>query len=232
MRISCFSKRLSLAVFVVAWCRLATATVGAVPSTMEELHEAILNDIIQSYPTHEPTQCNTPEQAAATSFSFTWPGNITSMKNAFVPFEQGFFQAIMRHNDTGNRSWSIRIGTGGNVYSHIYQNAHGETVPPQENDHAPWIDEVRQSVAAHRYLNKNGNCIIHQAGAYQRDSTYTTTPFHSPSLAKHCKGNSCTFASWGTQAHVPNNFTSPIIFISKYTNCGNGIIEHTQIIHK
>ena len=222
---------------VAAWCRLATAIVGAVPSPMEELDKAILNDIIQSYPTHEPTQCNTPEQAATTSFSFTWPGNIQSMNNAYVPFEQGNFQALMLHNDAGNRSWSIRIGTGGNVYSLIYPDAHGETVPPQENVDAPWIDEVRQSVAVHRYLNVNKNCFIHQAGAYQRDSPYTNptaggAPFHSPSLAKHCEGNSCTFASWGTQAHVPNKFTSPIIFINKYTNCGNGIIEHTQIIHK
>lgn len=73
--------------------------------------------------------------------------------------------------------------------------------------------------------------FLHQAGAYQRDAPYTDVPFFSPGLAKHCEGNSCTFAGWGTSAHTPTPFTSPIIYINKYTNCGGGIIEHTQMIH-
>jgi len=39
------------------------------------------------------------------------------------------------------------------------------------------------------------------------------------------------FASWGTQAHVATQFTSPIMYVNKYTNCGDGVIEHTQMIH-
>ena len=39
------------------------------------------------------------------------------------------------------------------------------------------------------------------------------------------------FASWGQQAHVETPFTSPIMFINMYANCGNGKIEHTQMIH-
>lgn len=81
----------------------------------------------------------------------------------------------------------------------------------------------------------SGNCqkyFIHQAGAYQRDSPYTSHPFHSPSLARHCAGNACAFASWGTQAHVPTPFQSPVIYVTKFTNCGDGVIEHTQMIHK
>ena len=73
---------------------------------------------------------------------------------------------------------------------------------------------------------------IHQAGAFQRDSPNTNVPFFSPSLARHCAGNSCTFASWGTQAHVATMYTSPVMYINRYTNCGNGVIEHTQMIHK
>lgn len=116
---------------------------------------------------------------------------------------------------------------------------------------SPWIDEVQQSVSVNNklkqndantqfhcepgYTDPNAQCkpyFIHQAGAYQRDSPDTDVPFFSPSLAKHCSGNSCIFASWGTQAHVPTPFTSPIIYINKYINCDNGIIEHTQMIHK
>ena len=43
---------------------------------------------------------------------------------------------------------------------------------------------------------------------------------------------SSQFASWGSQAHVPTPYTSPVIFLNKYANCGNGVIEHTQMIHK
>ena len=139
-------------------------------------------------------------------------------------------------------------------YSHFAPDMHGETMPPQKHpaktprDAAPWIDEVQQSVSVNLELNKNPNkspqycpssdtdndkCkhyYIHQAGSYQGDGSYTNPPFYSPSLAKHCKGNSCIFASWGAQAHVKTPFTSPVMYINKYTNCGDGIIEHTQMV--
>ena len=181
----------------------------------DAIDEAILDDILHSYISHVPTECNTTEQTARTSFSFEWPGtnSLSTWKTAFAPYEQGMFQAIMSHNDTGNRSWSMRIGTGGNMYSHFFPHMHGETLPPQENDNAPWIDEVQQSVAVPLSLNTKQNpFFIHQAGAYQKDGNYTSTsPFYSPSLGKYCKDNYCIFASWGTQAHVPNTFTSPIM---------------------
>jgi hypothetical protein len=42
---------------------------------------------------------------------------------------------------------------------------HGETLPPQENAYAPWIDEVQQSVAVPLSLNTKQNPVfIHQAG--------------------------------------------------------------------
>ena len=230
------------------------STVGvasAIP--FEALDSAILNDLIEAYEGYEQSTCNTAASTAATStsFSFDWPG-ANSQSNWFtsnVPLEQGMFQAIMSHNDaTGNRSWSIRIGTGGNIYSHFVPGLHGETLPPQGLE-SPWVDEVFQSVTVNYKLNMNASLpqycpgqsdnntvckkyFIHQAGAYQRDGTYMTVPVHSPSLAKHCSGNSCIFASWGTSAQVPTPFTSPIIYINKYTNCNNGIIEHTQMIHK
>ena len=39
------------------------------------------------------------------------------------------------------------------------------------------------------------------------------------------------FAAWGTHAQVPMPFTSPILYINTFTNCDNGVIEHTQMIH-
>ena len=83
----------------------------------------------------------------------------------------------------------------------------GETLPPQKQfkaplNHAPWIDEVQQSVAVIQGLNQNAktipndNFFVHQAGAYKLDAPSTDTPFFSPPLAKFCSGNSCYFASW------------------------------------
>jgi len=122
------------------------------------------------------------------------------------------------------------------MYSHFTRDLHGEALPPQAQSEAPFVDEVQQMVAVNTNLNQNadyGNKAYfhHQAGAYQRDSPYTDVPFFSPSLAKHCEGNYCAFASWGTQAHVATPFTSPVLYITKYTNCGEGIIELTQMMH-
>ena len=250
IRILAISISTSVAARIIIFLCIGVASAN--PYEYDALDSAILNDLIEAYATHEPTTCNTAASAAATSFSFDWPG-ANSQSNWFashVSLEQGMFQTIMSHNDaTGNRSWSIRIGTGGNIYSHFAPDMHGETLPPQGPE-SPWVDEVIQSVTVNYALDMNSalpqfcpgpdisnntQCkkyFIHQAGAYQRDGEFTTVPFHSPSLAKHCSGNSCIFASWGTSAHVATPFTSPIIYINKYTNCNNGIIEHTQMIHK
>ena len=93
----------------------------------------------------------------------------------------------------------------------------------------PWVKEDNTDCAPH---------FVHGAGAYKDDATYmdspqyTEDPFFSPLLAHHCEGNTCTFASWGTHAHVPTPFISPIIYINRYRNCEGGTLEHTQIIHK
>jgi len=99
-----------------------------------------------------------------------WPGTNTqsSWNTDFVGYEQGLFQAIMSHNDpTGkNLSWSIRIGSGGNMYSIIYPDLFGELIPPQKHVNAPWIDEVHQMVAVPLDLNSAENpSYMHQAGA-------------------------------------------------------------------
>ena len=227
---------------------------------IETLDAALLADILQSYTSHIAStraSCSAATSVSATSSSFDFPGtNLNSNWHApFVQYEADLFQAIMTHTEgdgtssrsdgTSNRSWEIRIGKGGNIYSHYTPNMYGETFPPQNNGESPWIDEVQQTVSVNLDLNYQGATLdqygnkayfIHQAGAYQRDTagilSIEEEPFFSPSLAHHCSGNSCMFASWGTQAHVATPFTSPIIYINKYTNCDNGVIEHTQMIHK
>lgn len=105
----------------IFWCLTiiilsAPIIIGSVSADpIDALDKAILNDLIEAYATHEPSTCNSAASISATSFSFDWPGT-NSQSNWFAPlvsFEQGLFQAILSHNDsTGNRSWSIRIGSG------------------------------------------------------------------------------------------------------------------------
>jgi len=230
---------------------------------IDDLDAALLDDILEQHAPYRPSECRAP--AGKTSFGFDFPGtNSDSDWNAeYAPFEASLFQAMLAHvdEDAGDgggggkdKSWTVRIGSGGNIYSHFAPNMHGEVVPPQRNVKSPWVDEVQQTVSVALELNQNPNhpqycgekkkndddddaneCYeyyLHQAGAYQKDDNYTTSlPFYSPSLARYCSGNSCSFVSWGTSAHVATPFTSPIMYINRYTDCDNGIIEHTQMIH-
>ena len=82
------------------------------------------------------------------------------------------------------------------------------------------LELVWQTVAVNLGLNKpeiSESYFIHQAGSYQRDGNYTeTNPFFSPNLAKYCKGNECSFASWGQHGHVPTSFESAALYYNRY----------------
>ncbi len=210
---------------------------------VDDLDAAILQDILEAYTDHQPSTC-TGDAASSTSYTYDFPGTNpdSDWHEEFVQYEEDLFLAAMTHTDDNNRSWTIRLGQGGNMYSHFCPDLHGESMPPQAHISAPWIDEVHQSVSANENLNmQEGECngdtcpayYIHGAGTYQDDVDYTsTTPFYSQSLAKHCDGATCTFAAWAQQAHLTTIFTSPIITLNRFTNCGDGIIEHTEMIYK
>lgn len=121
--------------------------------------EAILNDILEQYTAHEPSQCNTQAQADATTFTFDFPGTNTNSgwNEDFVGYEEDLFQAVMSHTDANGKSWDLRIGTGGNIYSLYAKDKWGETFPPQNHDNAPWIDEVQQMVAVNGDVNRNND---------------------------------------------------------------------------
>jgi hypothetical protein len=212
---------------------------------VDALDKAILQDILESYTEHVPSTCP-GEAASSTSFTYEFPGTNpeSNWYQEFQQYEQDLFLAAMSHTDANNRSWTIRFGQGGNIYSHFCPDLHGETIPPQKHvgPDNPWVDEVHQSVSVNTKLNLKANMCngdtcplyyIHGAGTKQADDPYTVTPFYSQSLAKHCEKASCTFAAWAQQAHVETNiFTSPIITLNRFTNCGNGVIEHTEMLYK
>ena len=217
------------------------ATPSSAAFDINDLDAALLSDLLEQYTNHQPSTCTGAE--GTTTFNFNYPGvnPDSNWYEPFIPFEADLFLAEMSHTDAGKNSWTIRVGQGGNMYSHFNPGRYGETMPPQEHPLAPFIDEVHQSVAVNSNLNFHpSNCngeqcpanFAHGAGTYQKDSPYTDVPFFSQSLAKHCEGATCTFAAWAQQAHLKTIFTSPVMTFNRFTNCGNGIIEHTEVIHK
>lgn len=132
-------------------------------------------------------------------------------------------------------SWRLRVGPSGNVNSFI--GPFGEAIPPQKHADAPWIDEVWQMVAVpqekQRQASQTGkSCFIHQAGAHhQRGGEHLTDPFYSPSIAKHCEGDTCYFASWGQHAHAPTPFHSRLLYYTRHRDCGDGVLEVTCAMH-
>jgi len=156
----------------------------------------------------------------------------------FVQYEEDLFLAKMQHIDNNfNRSWTIRFGQAGNIYSFV--GPMGETVPPQDHNNAPWVDEVWQAVqplgpGGDNDDDPNTNVyFIHEAGTYQRDGAYTAKPFYSPTLGSYCneEDGECGFASWGQQAHVATPWKSPMLYLNRYINCGNGVFEYTSLRH-
>ncbi len=163
------------------------------------------------------SKCN-PRGSDSTSSSFTFTSSQEESKwfqgypeSSFygAPWsnhEQHVFNAQMSHTDpnSSDRSWKMRIGTGGNIYSLV--GPMGETVAPQKRADSPWIDEVWHSVGVDPPRNQQEPFMIHGAGSYQYDQTYSETegvpltkvPFYAPSLGKYCnvEEGECGFAAW------------------------------------
>ena len=131
-----------------------------------------------------------------------WPGypESTEYGSPWSNHEEYVFAAKMMHVDeSANRTWTMRVGTGGNIYGLI--GPMGETVAPQRRVDSPWIDDVWHTVGV-----DPGKFMIHGAGSYQYDKTYkakvgiplTDVPFYAPNLGKYCKDEEgeCSFAAW------------------------------------
>ena len=174
-----------------------SAPTSAPTEPVTPLHEAILADLMP-----KSSNACTP---VTTDISFTFESSqaTSQWKAVFTDFEQYLFLAKMEHQDANeNRTWTMRFGQAGNIYS-LY-GPMGETVPPQDHDKAPWVDEVWQQVQPlgnggdHDQNSDTEVYFIHEAGVYQKDSPYTDIPFYSPTLGKACSGEKgeCGFISW------------------------------------
>lgn len=196
------------------------------------LEEALLYDIMPP----SSSLCDASSGSGTTSFTFDYTSN--NAESDWDPthalrFESNVFLAEMSHVDPDDKkSWKMRMGHGGNPYSYI--GAYGEALPPQRHADAPWIDEVWQQVAVSTSLNTAETpYFIHQAGTYTREEELRTRPFYSPNMAKGCNAadRTCTFASMGQQAHVPNPYNSNDVYYNRYKDCGGGVQEVTWMMH-
>lgn len=177
----------------------------------ETLEEAIIKDIMPE----RSSMCTPTPGTTSSDFTFAssqeesewfdgYPDSYAQYNAPWSQLEQYVFNAKMMHTDANaNRTWTLRLGKGGNIYSFV--GPMGETVAPQKRDDSPWIDEVWHSVGVEPPQPEEP-FMIHGAGSYQSDKTYdenvgipvTEIPFYSPSLGKYCNdGDSeCGFVAW------------------------------------
>jgi len=201
------------------------------------LDEVILKDIIyrdQSELINDGRDDKCKDEGN-TRFSYNHTDSPSDWNSNNAAWETTSFLAEMEysHPDDPNKSWTVRFGKGGAIYS--MRSGYGEAIPPQTNAASPWVDEVTQSVSVDIVQNEpcSGDptrCYyIHQAGTYFKDKDYLDKPFYSPSVVKHCEGNTCIFGTWGQIASIPTAYKSDLLYIHRYRNCGNGVIEYTQM---
>jgi len=150
-----------------------------------------------------PSSGKCSSHSVNTTYTFESSQAESNWDSKSAPFEEDVFLAKMQHiDDNANRSWTIRFGRAGNIYSFV--GPMGETVPPQDHNNAPWVDEVWQAVQpvgsnGDNDSNPNTNpYFIHEAGTYQRDGDLSSKPFYSPTIGSYCTDaeGECGFASW------------------------------------
>ena len=144
------------------------------------------------------------------------------------------FLVQMSHtNSNTNRTWSIKLGKGGNIHS--FKGQYGKSTPPNRASKSQVTDQVNQNRAVDTAKNNQALFSTLQSGPFQdTDSGYTDEmPFwFSPNVAIYCSTNvpECCIASWGQQSSVAT-WTEWVIYYDKYCDCGNSILERTHIIH-
>jgi chitodextrinase len=179
-----------------------------------------------------------PARWAFTSGQINWANYPT-----VTPFtESSVFGTELTHranSSQADRSWSIRIGKGGNIYS-IKLPVVGEISPPSFrqpgwNQLSPWNDDGMTTTLNSSFISNNdtvmgvfGNGYIHGSGMYISPSAdaQNNKPFHSPQLAGFYDAEERSYATinWGV-VPKPSVNRGDIMIYSKYRDAGNGIIE-------
>ena len=157
--------------------------------------------------------------------------------------ERPVFHAYLMHQSTDERSWEMRIGRGGQIYSIV--SSFGEAMPPQRLM-SPFNDEAWQMVlfsdeAVDYDLDKGPgairdevNSFVHQSGLYMgRKQQHTPDrPFYCPLLASGWdeKARTYTMINWGLCPTISVN-RSDVIFVVQFRDIGGGVIELNHLCY-
>jgi hypothetical protein len=191
--------------------------------------------LLDVFPASEtPTFLTTPSEFVV-SHQFH-PGSSRSQWAEGVD-EHAVFHACLTHRSTDERSWELRIGKGGQLYSIV--SSFGEAMPPQ-SALAPFVDEVWQMVAINTDLldrlpelgksriREEANSYIHQSGMYvgKQQAFSPRSPFYAPMLATREDAAARTYAvmNWG-QVPTVSIHRSDVLFATQFRDLGAGIIE-------
>jgi len=97
------------------------------------------------------------------------------------------------------------------------------------------VDEVWQNVAVDTRLKNSaaGQYFIHQAGPGQNGPELQMPYAFSPTVAHFCSeiDRECRFASWGMVNPTPTKYRTKALFMTRYRDCGNGILEITALVY-
>jgi len=178
-----------------------------------------------------PTYLNIPSDLVFIDKFVPW----TSISNWSKEVdEKDIFLAELQHQSLHERSWAIKIGKGGQLYS--IASSWGESMPPQSAS-SPWNDDVWQSTVLDSKILDNdkaldgyANAFIHQSGMYVRPKMdpLSTKPFHSPILAAAFnKEDRCySVVCWGQIPTPSVNRADSLLYVN-YRDLGDGVIEIT-----
>ena len=201
------------------------------------LEQVLLRDMILP---HAGVKCKrnsqTSTKSRVISFNYTYSSSNdrSDWGDSATDHEQDVFlvqMTVERSNDR-NRSYTARFGVGGQLYS-LYNDGFGEAIAPQLTNDSLWMDEVWTNVGIpqqnHQKEAVSGG--VHGSGTYLRDPTLGNKTFYAPTLAHECFEDACLFAVWAQQAHVPTTFQSSLMGYWMFRDCGNGVVEHTNLMH-
>ncbi|MEW4530923.1 dienelactone hydrolase family protein [Maioricimonas sp. JC845] len=171
--------------------------------------------------------------------------------------ERQVFHIEMQHQQDEDRSFQLRIGRGGQIYS--LRGPFGESVPPSwraPGGHvSPWNDEVWQFVAVctryngldaiqkagpvpevfARRLKESGYrdlFFIHNSGAYIPGDADLQS-LYCPLLAaeRDDAARSYRMLNWGLIPQIRTIHRSPLLYYTQVRDAGDGVIELTWVVH-
>jgi len=197
---------------------LSTPTLITILLWMSKVHSISLDSVlIEDMVPQGSAACGNKDGSTTTSsFNYTASGSFWDTYNA--AYEPKTFLASLHHEDNNpNRTYTVRFGKGGNIYSLI--GPYGEAIPPQGLAGSPFNDEVLQSVSVplNRLSDYTAKFFVHQAGMYNDDQSLGGVPFYSPNVAKSCYGNECSFVTFGQVAkrNDMSSYKSDILFMHR-----------------